>query len=267
MSALARCAAQDDILELFKEEVNMHSQQDNAVKEALDIREKGAPKNGVTQTLDRRLFIQLQVFRGAKSTASIIQALKGYALPSVLYQDAVDPTGIGVLMMSENPDTFVTTARDLFLQPAFSSLVRDSEMTMFGRTYSLGREENLEEWLLYKPLKRALNPQWPWAIWYPLRRKSEFELLPAADRGRVLMEHARIGIEYGNHDLVHDIRLSCYGMDKRDNEFVLGLVSRDLHPLSRVIQDMRKTEQTAKYIESLGPFFVAKAIWQSPLQV
>ena len=80
------------------------------------------------------------------------------------------------------------------------------------------------------------------------------------------MEHAMIGMAYGEADFAHDIRLACYGLDKNDNEFVIGLVGKDLHPLSHLVQKMRKTEQTAKYIQSLGPFFIGKTFWQSPLQ-
>jgi len=50
-----------------------------------------------------------------------------------------------------------------------------------------------------------------------------------------------------------------------DNDFVIGLVGRDLHPLSHLVQTMRKTVQTSQYLESLGPFFVGHVLWQSPL--
>ncbi len=30
-----------------------------------------------------------------------------------------------------------------------------------------------------------------------------------------------------------------------------------------MIKEMRKTEQTSQYLDSLGPFFVGKAAWQS----
>ena len=136
---------------------------------------------------------------------------------------------------------------------------------MIGRTYSTGREADLEDWLLVKPKRNALNPEWPWAIWYPLRRKPEFELLPKSEQGKILGEHALIGRNYGQAGYAADIRLACYGLDKNDNEFVLGLLGSELYPLSRLVQDMRKTQQTAKYIQSLGPFFVGKVYWQSPL--
>ena len=50
-----------------------------------------------------------------------------------------------------------------------------------------------------------------------------------------------------------------------DNDFVIGLVGRQLHPLSHLVQAMRKTTQTSQYLQTLGPFFVGHALWQSPL--
>ena len=66
-------------------------------------------------------------------------------------------------------------------------------------------------------------------------------------------------------DLAHDVRLACHGLDVHDNDFVIGLVGRQLHPLSHLVQAMRKTVQTSQYIQALGPFFVGHALWQSPL--
>lgn len=169
-----------------------------------------------------------------------------------------------MLTVSEDPEIFVTKARDVFLSEPFRSLVPRPELTMMGRTYSMGREADLEDWLLRKPLRNALENKWPWAVWYPLRRKPEFALLDKAEQGKILGEHAMIGMNYGKSDFAHDIRLACHGLDQNDNEFVIGLVGPDLYPLSRIVQDMRKTQQTSKYIQSLGPFFVGRAAWQSP---
>jgi chlorite dismutase len=47
---------------------------------------------------------------------------------------------------------------------------------------------------------------------------------------------------------------------------VIGLVGRELHPLSHLVQAMRKTVQTSQYLQTLGPFFVGHALWQSPLR-
>ncbi|OGX03776.1 MAG: hypothetical protein A3G87_03935 [Omnitrophica bacterium RIFCSPLOWO2_12_FULL_50_11] len=235
-----------------------------STKELLDIREKGAPKDGSPQTSDRRLYCQLQVFSGSRDPQPLAQTLEASGLESVLYTDVNDPAGIGVLFMSEDPNLFMGEIRSLLSRTPFSSLTRKPEMTMLGRTYSTGRETDLNDWLLSRPRRTAFNPDWPWAIWYPLRRKPEFELLPKEEQNKILMEHAVVGIAYGEADLAHDIRLACHGLDRNDNEFVLGLIGKELHPLSRLVQDMRKTQQTAKYIQSLGPFFVGKVCWRSP---
>ena len=227
--------------------------------EPIDIREIGAPIDGKPQVSDRRLFFQLHVFEGCSDPKLIIESLEKSQLKAVLYDDWNHPTRIGVLLVSENPTGLLTESRTLLLKTQdASNLSYRPEMTMIGRTYSSGREPNLEEWLINKPLQNVLNPDFPWAIWYPLRRKSEFYRLEHRERGRILGEHAMLGRSYAAGGYASDIRLACFGLDTNDNEFVIGLVGPELYPLSRLIQDMRQTEQTTKYIESLGPFFVGK---------
>ena len=76
------------------------------------------------------------------------------------------------------------------------------------------------------------------------------------------MEHAGIGRAYGQSGLAYDIRLACYGLDKNDNDFIIGLLGSALHPLSALVERMRKTRQTSQYLTSLGPFFVGRVAWQ-----
>lgn len=227
--------------------------------EPVDLREMGAPSDDEPQVSDRRLFFQLHVFEGCSDASALIEPLEERRLNAVLYDDFNNPTGIGVLFITEDPVVLTTDARDLLaeFQRVASPLYR-AEMTMIGRTYSSGREPNLEEWLLNKPLQNALNPEFPWAIWYPLRRNPEFYRLEHRERGRILGEHAMLGRSYAAGGYASDIRLACFGLDTNDNEFVIGLVGPELYPLSRLIQDMRQTEQTTTYIESLGPFFIGK---------
>jgi chlorite dismutase len=219
---------------------------------------------GKGQRLDRRLFGQLQAFTGCRDAAALAGPLRESGLDAVLYSDVNDPLGVGLFVMAEDPALFAGRVRALLGRDPFGSLHRRAGLTMFGKTYGTGREPDLEFALLKKPLQTALNPAWPWAVWYPLRRRPEFAVLPPGDQGRILGEHAMVGIAYGKADLAHDIRLACYGLDRHDNEFVIGLVGKELAPLSRIVQDMRKTEQTSKYIERLGPFFVGRTVWQSP---
>jgi chlorite dismutase len=137
---------------------------------------------------------------------------------------------------------------------------------MLGRTYASGFEPDLEDWLLARPRRTVLNAAWPWGIWYPLRRGGAFARLTPQEQGAILREHGTLGRAYGDADLAHDVRLACQGLDANDNDFVIGLLGHDLHPLSHLVQAMRKTVQTSQYIRTLGPFFVGHALWQSPLR-
>jgi chlorite dismutase len=234
-------------------------------EETLDLREKkGKPINGQVQASNRRLYMQLHVLGNCTRTDVLAGALGESGVDAVLYVDLNDPYGVAILTLSESPGTFVGEIRTLLNSHPFTGLRPNSDLTMIGRTYAHGYEPDLEDTLLHKPRRKVLNPDWPWAIWYPLRRKPEFGLLSGDDLRGILGEHARIGRAYAEAGFAQDIRLACYGMDRNDNDFVIGLLGPELHPLSHVVQEMRKTRQTAQYVQSLGPFFVGKAIWQTP---
>jgi chlorite dismutase len=225
----------------------------------VDVRERGANQ----QQSDRRLFMQLQVLTGCADLKPLVRTLEASRQECVLYQDVNDPRGVGILGMSEDPATFSGPFRDLLNTESFVGLPLRSEFTMLGRTYSSGFEPDLEDWLLRRPRRTVLNPAWPWAIWYPLRRTGSFARLSAKEQGEVIREHSVLGRAYGDADLAHDVRLACHGLDVHDNDFVIGLIGRDLHPLSHLVQTMRKTVQTSQYLQTLGPFFVGHACWQS----
>jgi chlorite dismutase len=232
----------------------------------IDVSERGALRDGVPQAMNRRLFMQLLAFEAApgNATAKVIgavgDALGQRKVASVLYADANHPSGFGLLTFSEDPATFVTRVRPALEEVGNGVLLLRPELTMLGRTYSSGYESDLEYWLLRRPRETALNDAWPWAVWYPLRRNGAFERLEPREKGGIMREHAEIGKAYGAADLAHDIRLACHGLDANDNEFVIGLVGKDLHPLSHVVQAMRKTRQTSEFIVQMGPFFVGHAV-------
>ncbi|MFQ5431845.1 MAG: chlorite dismutase family protein [Nitrospinota bacterium] len=234
------------------------------IKELVDISEKGARSKDGRLTLDNRLFMQFLAFTNVRDSAPIVRALRESGMESVLYENLNDPDGVALLTMSENPDFFITTVRDFIKKGPLSDAELLPEYTMFGRTYSLGYEDDLEYLLLKRSRQYSKNPEWPWVVWYPLRRTGEFAQLPAREQGLILREHGMIGRAFGEAGLAHDVRLSCFGLDKNDNDFVIGLIGSELYPLSMIVQTMRKTVQTSTYIEKLGPFFVGKAVWQSP---
>lgn len=223
----------------------------------------GAPAEGERQVLDRRLFMQLLVFDVQREAAfaatrdRLVDELGRAKVAHVVYEDANAPRGLGVLVWSTDPATFVTQ-----VHPALRELpiVQREPYTMIGRTYAIGHEPDLEHAILRRPVEYVLAPEWNWHVWYPLRRSGAFARLGAHEQATILREHASIGMAYGRRDLAHDVRLACHGLDARDNEFVIGLIGKDLHPLSHIVQTMRSTEQTSQYIVQMGPFFVGHVV-------
>lgn len=239
---------------------------EEAINNDIDISEKGRAADGREISLDRRLFMQLLAFGQCDSIAPLVTALSEARIDGALYMDINDPQGVAVLTISEDPDTFLTRSRPVFSRPPFCELRFKPEYTMLGRTYALGYEPDLERALVHRPRQRVLDTNMPWAIWYPLRRSGSFEQLPAKEQRMILMEHGGVGRSFGRAGYGYDIRLACHGLDKNDNDFVIGLIGPQLHPLSAIVQRMRKTKQTALHLASLGPFFVGKAVWQSEVE-
>jgi len=224
-------------------------------------------KGGQPQRADTRLFMQLLGFGGCADPSALSDALVQAKVPGVLYEDMNDPRGVALLTFDEDPAFFLDRVRPLLREAPFASLVQKPEYTMVGRSYSIGYEPDLLDVLLERPRRTVLNPAWRWAVWYPLRRSGRFAQLPPEEQRVILAEHGTIGMSFGAADLAHDIRLACHGLDKDDNDFVIGLIGKDLYPLSAIVQAMRKTQQTALYLERLGPFFVGRAIWQGGVKL
>jgi hypothetical protein len=226
----------------------------------IDVNEYGGKKDGERQSANRRLFMQLVVFDLPASEAeetprAVAAALAERKIPAVLYADVSDPRGAGLLTWSEDPSHFVGRVRPLFSSLLARATIRN-DFSMIGRTYATGHEPDLLDALLARPVRNALDASSPWHVWYPLRRSGAFARLEPPAVAELMREHAMIGHAYGQQELAHDIRLACHGLDAKDNEFIIGLVGHDLHPLSHLVQAMRKTKQTSEYIVQMGPFFV-----------
>jgi hypothetical protein len=234
--------------------------------EELDIRERGGVRNGQAQLSENRLFMQLLAFGACGDPSAVAQVLSERKIDGVLYEDVNDANGVALLTWSRDPNFFIDRLRPVLHTPAFAALEPKLEYSMLGRTYSLGHEPDLEDWLFHKPKRAALDPATPWAIWYPLRRKGEFSALAPEEQAPILREHGKIGHAFGAAGFAQDIRLACFGLDKNDNDFIIGLTGRELFPLSACIQAMRRTTQTSRYMQAMGPFFIGKAYWQSALE-
>ena len=231
---------------------------------APDLLEHGAPLRGQAQTANTRLFVQLQVFTECLDVESVVDAVRRSGLVAAVYANLNDPRGIGVVAMDENPEMFAESFRALLTAAPFSRLTPVPDFTMIGRTYAQGREPDLADFLLHKVPRNVLNPDNMWAVWYPLRRTGAYNRLSRADQGKIMMEHGMLGRRYGEAGYAVDVRLECHGIDRDDNEFVIGLIGTDLLPLSKLVKDMRATRQTAEFIQGMGPFFVGRTIYQAP---
>ncbi len=234
-------------------------------KPIVDLSEKGKGRDGQPISLDRRLFMQFLAYGNCTNIEALVEVLPQAGLGGALYTDVNDPQGVGLVMMTERPDDYITQLRPILNQAPFTDLEPKPEYTMLGRTYTIGYEHDLEETLFARPRRRVLDPNLRWAIWYPVQRSKSFETLPDKDQKRVLSEHGGIGKTFGQTGYATDIRLACHGLDKHDNDFVIGVLGKELYPLSALIQRMRKTEQTSQYLDRLGPFFVGQVVWQSEM--
>lgn len=228
----------------------------------LDLAEKGR-RGGQAISLDRRLFMKFTAFGRCLDPHAAIAALEEAGIDGALYLDVNDSQGIGVIALAEDPDYFVTTLRRVFNHRPFADFTHKAEYDMLGRTYSIGYESDLEETLFRRPRSRVVDPALQWVVWYPLQRSKKFQTLPEDHQRRILAEHGSLAKRYGVGGHAADVRLACHGLDKNDNDFIVGLIGPRLHPLSAVVQEMRKTEQTSQYLDSLGPFFIGKVAWQS----
>jgi Chlorite dismutase len=235
----------------------------------IDIHEYGGKKDGERQKLDRRMYMQLRVFDAPAKTnpqvyaKALQKALSAAKIQSVIYEDANSVRGIGLLTWSEDPAEFVEKVRPVFAEGVLADLDERLDYNMLGRTYSTGHEPDLEHVLLRRSVNNVQNDHYGWHVWYPLRRNGQFAVLDGHEQSIIMREHASIGMAYGQNEFAHDIRLACHGLDARDNEFVIGIVSSNLHRLSHLVQTMRKTRQTSEFITQMGPFFVGRVFGRS----
>ena len=227
-----------------------------------DLSEKGRNAAGQPISFNRRLFIQLLAWTGCRDTPALAASLATSPVRGALLVDANDPMGVALVAGHESPEFFTGELRDWLGRSPFATLAPRPEFTMLGRSYSIGYEADLEHVLIKRPMQRIANPEWPWQVWYPLRRKGSFEKLPREEQRDILNEHGELGMTFSAGGFGHDIRLDCRGLDTHDNDFVIGLIGPSLFPLSAMVQAMRKTRQTSEFLERLGPFFVGRAAWQ-----
>lgn len=193
----------------------------------IDLSEKGRGADGQPVTLNRRLFMQFMAFRNG-NPESLAQQFEQLSAQAVIYQDLHDATGFGIMTFCEDPGYIVDQ-----IQPILRSqnqLEYREEFTMLGRTYAIGYESDLEDVLIHRSIKRVCDPATPWAVYYPVRRSGLFERQSREEQRKMLAEHGGIGHAYGKAGFATDIRLAAHGLNKDDNDFIVGLLGAKTIP-------------------------------------
>src|SRR5262245_12109268 len=163
----------------------------------IDVNEYGGKREGVRQAMNRRLFMQLLVFDAppgadpSEVAALAAALLVNKRIPGVVYADAMDPRGMGLLSWGEDPARFVREVRPLFTTEALRSVAIRPGWTMIGRTYATGHEPDLEHAMLKRPINNVMNEAYAWHVWYPLRRSGAFAKLEGHEQSQILREHAQ----------------------------------------------------------------------------
>lgn len=216
-------------------------------------------------TATASLFMQLHVFTDCSDASAVVEAIRSREIDAAIYESVNDPRGIGIVFATRDADDLLDRVGNLLRADPFRQLTPQPSFTMLGRSYLVGYERDTEDALVHRPRGRMLAPDLRWAVWYPLRRAGAFERIAPEEQQRALREHGAVGAEFAAGGKAHDIRLACHGLDASDNDFVIGILGPELAPLSVLVERMRKTVQTSTYLEKLGPFFVGRVLWQSPL--
>lgn len=253
-------AAREEVQNILGKGIDKTADSEEESNGNIDLSEKGRGATGIQLSLDKRLFMQFMVFRGQRDI--MIEQLNSKSIQAVVYQDVNDASSFGVMVYCQEPSYIIDRFQPLLSTLSGASLVQNHDYTMMGRTYSIGYENDLEDILIQRPVSRICNPETPWAVYYPVRRNGSFEQQPKSEQRKMLMEHGGIGHAFGKAGFATDIRLAGHGLNKDDNDFIIGLLGKELFPLSALVQRMRRTRQTAEFIDSMGPFFVGRAVWQ-----
>src|SRR4051812_47990014 len=87
----------------------------------VDVNEYGGKKEGVKQSTNKRLFMQLPVFRVREGSpdavgAELLALMRARKVPGVVYADTMDPRSLGLLSWGDDPACFVKNVRPLFTE-------------------------------------------------------------------------------------------------------------------------------------------------------
>ena len=191
-------------------------------------------KDGQPQRSDERLFMQFLAFGGCPDAEPLAAAPRRRpGLPGVLYEDVNDPRGRRPADLRRRTLAFfLDRVRPLLNAAPFAPLVQKPELHD-ARTHVLARLRAGSRGCPAAPPAANGAQSTPGGGPSGIRfgAAGRFAQLPPEEQRVILAEHGAIGMSYGAGDYAHDIRLACHGLDKDDNDFVVGLIGKELYPL------------------------------------
>jgi len=210
---------------------------------------------------DNTIFLQLQVFdiepaAGPRAMVSALsRRLREKRIDAVIYGDANDHRGIGLLTWAADPADLLDNVHALLGGKRFSALTPRPGWVMFGRVSGEAADGTPDI---------LLNAEQRWASWYPVRNTPEWGTLDDSTRAKVHKDHGSVAKTFVDEGKVSYVRLSCHGIDPEDNDHIFGLTSGSLADISLLQEAMRGTAQISTYVAKMGPVFVGRKIWQNP---
>ena len=136
-------------------------------------------KAGQPQRADTRLFMQLLVFGGCSDSTSLIDALEQCWTWRACCMKTSTTHAVSALLTFSDDPAHVSGPRAPASETGSVRDARPETGIHDARPHaSLGYEPDLIDVLLHRPGRTVLNREWPWSIWYPLRRSGRFAQLP-----------------------------------------------------------------------------------------
>ena len=210
---------------------------------------------------DNTLFLQLQIFdiepaAGPRAMVSALsRRLREKRIDGVIYGDANDHRGIGLLTWAADPGDILDNVHALLGGKRFSALTPRPGWVMLGCVSGDAAATTPE---------LLLDPNQNWATWYPQRNKAEWGSLGDAAQAKVLEEAGGVAKSSIDEGKVSYVRLACQGIDPEDNDHIFALTAANLLDINELQAAMRGTALLTTHLQKMGPVFVGRKIWQNP---
>ena len=208
--------------------------------------------------------MKFTAFGGCADPQAAVAALAEDGVEGALYVDANDPQGIGLIVAAEDPGLLRDDAARAVQPPAVRGVhaqarVRHARPHVLDRLRARSRGHAVHE-----AARQDAEPREPLGrvVSAAARRRSFRRCRPIISAAS-WPSTARSRNATAPAGMPPTCASRATASTRTTTTSSSACSARTCIRLSAVVQEMRKTEQTAQYLDSLGPFFVGKAVWQA----